>query len=98
MLYIMNNLNTKQEYWNARKLYPVLKDDTYSYLEVYSYICFFVLCLLHLLPCHLFMTKTFLKYITQLTHIFVDQHAMIFSNLLKCEQSEEMKNICNFCG
>ena len=61
MLYIMNNLNTKQEYWNARKLYRVLKDDTYSYLEVYSYICFFVLCLLHLLPCHLFYDKNILE-------------------------------------
>ena len=30
MLYIMNNINNKQEYWKNTKLYRVLKDDTVS--------------------------------------------------------------------
>ena len=30
ILYIMNNINNKQQYWKNRKLYRVLKDDTVS--------------------------------------------------------------------
>ena len=30
MLYIMNNINNKQQYWKNRELYRVLKDDTVS--------------------------------------------------------------------
>ena len=68
ILFIMNNINNKQEYWKNRKLYRVLKDDTVS-LYFLCWICYISLQF----TCSI--TILLLQYIRNVIHIFVDQHA-----------------------